>query len=173
MLPTEQRVTGTTRRDSRWVVARRNRGRSAKQRIGDAERRAEALRLKKAGLTLDEIAAQMGYKNRSGPAGVIKRALEEMWQEPARALVDQEIAKCDEHERTCQALIAANLEASLLGDEERHRIVDRAMARAQACRHDRAKYLGLFAKAPENAPPAPNANPPRIEITVLHTPGAP
>lgn len=90
-------------------MARRNTGRSPKQKIRDAERRAEALTLRKQGLTYDEIAARMGYANRSAAQQIVTRALEELWQEPAEDVRQLELARLDVDYERLERIIGANL----------------------------------------------------------------
>ena len=60
-----------------------------------AQRRAEMLRLRLEGFTLEEIGEAMGIKAES-VHGVITRALTSMVKAPAEELLDLELARCDE-----------------------------------------------------------------------------
>lgn len=60
-----------------------------------AEKQAEALRLRKAGLTYEEIADRLGYANKSGAYKTVMSALRKIVQEPADELRKLEIERLD------------------------------------------------------------------------------
>jgi hypothetical protein len=65
------------------------------QRIEVAEREAKALDLRKAGLTYDQIGAQLGGISRSRAAHIVRRALDRLVQEPGEELVKLEVERLD------------------------------------------------------------------------------
>jgi hypothetical protein len=69
---------------------------ASENRITAAERRVEALALRKAGLGYTAIAAQLGYAGPSGAYKAIATALGELTREPARELVNLEVARLDD-----------------------------------------------------------------------------
>ena len=92
-----------------------------KLEIDSVENKAEALRLRTAGLSYEEIAQRLGYSNRSGAWHVVQRALKETIQEPAdeyRTL----------HRRRLEAIVSAYWEKMQAGDEKAASVVARALA---------------------------------------------
>jgi len=65
-------------------------------RIAAAERRGQALALRKAGSGYAAIAGQLGYAGPSGAYKAIVTALRALTREPARELVDLEVARLDD-----------------------------------------------------------------------------
>lgn len=63
--------------------------------VSAAEKQAEALRLRKAGLTYEEIADRLGYANKSGAYKTVMSALRKIVQEPADELRKLEIERLD------------------------------------------------------------------------------
>lgn len=76
-------------------MAQKNRGRSPKQKVRDAERRREALILRRRGLTYDQIAEKMGLAFRGAAHSLVTKALEELWVEPAEHVLKLELARLD------------------------------------------------------------------------------
>jgi len=66
------------------------------KRIAAAERRGQALALRKAGLGYAAIARQLGYAGPSGAHKAIMTALHAVTREPARELVELEVARLDD-----------------------------------------------------------------------------
>ena len=69
--------------------------RTSPKMIKGKERAAQALELRKAGLSLQVIADQMGYSDPSGAHKAIKRAMDRMVREPATELIEMELARLD------------------------------------------------------------------------------
>jgi len=80
------------------------RKRSAIRDINAVERARLAIQLRKQGLTLDDIAAQCGYSDRSGAHRAITRALERAVMEEANELRTLELMRLDEMFAECYAL---------------------------------------------------------------------
>jgi len=92
-----------------------------KREVDEAFVKAEALRLRTAGLSYDEIAERLGYENRSGAYKVVQRALQETIQEPAdeyRTL----------HRRRLEAIVTAYWREMQAGNEKAAAVVARALA---------------------------------------------
>lgn len=92
-----------------------------KQEIDSAHLKAEALRLRTAGLSYDEIAERLGYSNRSGAYKVVQKALQDTIQEPAdeyRTL----------HRRRLEAIVSAYWSEMQAGNEKAASVVARALA---------------------------------------------
>lgn len=62
-------------------------------RIKDTERQAEAVRLRIAGKTFDEIAEQCGYTDKSSAYGSVRRAVQRIGREQAEELFDVDMAR--------------------------------------------------------------------------------
>jgi len=69
---------------------------ASEKRIAAAERAASALELRKGGLGFAAIARQLGYAGPSGAYQAIMAALHAVTREPARELVDLELARLDD-----------------------------------------------------------------------------
>lgn len=92
-----------------------------KHEVDSAETKAEALRLRTAGLSYEEIADRLGYGNRSSAWHVVQRALRETIQEPAdeyRTL----------HRRRLEAIVTAYWAEMQAGNEKAASVVARALA---------------------------------------------
>ncbi len=76
-------------------MASPSRSKATPNRIALAEREREALELRKAGKTFDEIARALGYSERGGAAKAVSRALAATIQEPADELRRLEVARLD------------------------------------------------------------------------------
>jgi hypothetical protein len=123
-------------------MASPSRAKATPNRIAVAQREREALELRKAGKTFDEIAGALGYSERGGAAKAVSRALAATVQEPADELRRLEVERLD-------ALWGALWPLAIDGQLG---AVDRCLA-VQA---RRAKLLGLDA-------------PPRHAIDVITT----
>ena len=69
---------------------------ASEKRIAAAERRARALELRKAGFGYAMIARQLGYAGPSGAYKAIATALGALTREPARELLELELARLDD-----------------------------------------------------------------------------
>ena len=65
-------------------------------RIAVTERRAEALRRRKAGQTYEEFWAELGYSSRAAAVMDVKRALDATLREPADDVREMELARLDD-----------------------------------------------------------------------------
>ena len=101
--------------------------------VENAEKEAHALRLRKQGLTYEQIAAELGMHDRSGARKIVQRALDKTIQEPADELRRLEVERLD-------ALLVAMWPAAEAG---KGYAVDRCLAIMDR----RAKLLGLDAPA--------------------------
>lgn len=90
------------RRVVRTPGRRLNQGQTAKA-IQAAERRAQALELRKAGATYQEIANALGYKSPSGAEAAVKRAIDLLGMEAAKDVVLMDLARLDEFQKRCTA----------------------------------------------------------------------
>jgi hypothetical protein len=69
---------------------------SPQQATVDAlDRQLKALELRKGGVSYEEIARVLGYKNKAGPFYAVKRALERVKAEPAKELIVLECERLD------------------------------------------------------------------------------
>lgn len=98
-----------------------------------AERRAQALQLRKAGVQCDKIAERLGYSDGQHAARDINRAIREVPRDDAAELVALELLRLD-------ALLQSMWPEALKGSTWH---VDRCLAIADR----RARYLGLDAPA--------------------------
>lgn len=71
-------------------------------RAGTAERDAKACRMRVAGLTYDQIAGELGFRDRSGARRAVKRALAATAREPAGELIALELERLDHLTRQLQ-----------------------------------------------------------------------
>lgn len=104
---------------------------TSKGRIDVAKRRAEALELRRAGLTFQDIADRLGYKHRSAAHKDVQRALEKLIFEPAQDVLALELSRLDALTQTLWA-------QARRGDLQ-------AIDRIVKLMNRRAKYLGLDA----------------------------
>jgi hypothetical protein len=79
------------------MAAKRTKGntRASRQRIFAAERHVRAIELRKAGVTFQQIADQLGYANAAGAHKAVTTALREMLREPTEELRALEVARLD------------------------------------------------------------------------------
>ena len=71
--------------------------------IQAAERRAQALELRKAGATYQEIADALGYSAPAGAEKAVKRGIELLGMEAAKDVVLMDLARLDEFQKRCTA----------------------------------------------------------------------
>lgn len=102
-----------------------------KNQIEPNERARRALELRRAGVTYDLIAQQLGYKDASVAYNTVKRALKRALQEPADDVRELELSRLDRMESVLWP-------QALQGDQG---AIDRLLKIADR----RAKYLGLDA----------------------------
>ena len=76
-------------------MASSSRSKATPSRIAVAQRECEALELRKAGKTFEEIADALGYAERGGAAKAVSRALAATVQEPADELRRLQAARLD------------------------------------------------------------------------------
>lgn len=65
------------------------------RRIEAAEKRAQALELRKAGANYDQIARQVGYESRAGAYRAVQTALQQITEEPAKEVIQLELERLD------------------------------------------------------------------------------
>lgn len=106
-------------------------GRQPKANIPATEKARRALELRRAGVTYDLIAQQLGYKDGSVAYNTVKRALQRSLQEPADDVRELELSRLDRLETILWP-------QALQGDQG---AVDRLLKIADR----RARYLGLDA----------------------------
>lgn len=97
--------------------------------IRTEERQAEALRLRKRGVTFEEIAHQVGYATPSGAYEAVKSAMAKTLREPADELRQLELARLD-------SMLEAIIEKVLSGDLD-------AIGTALRISERRSRLLGL------------------------------
>ena len=68
---------------------------TSKRRIAAKEKQAEALELRKAGLTYDAIAARLGYTNKTSAYKAVMTALNDLRREPAEEVRRLEVERLD------------------------------------------------------------------------------
>lgn len=110
-----------------------NQYKASQNALSATERQRAALALRAAGLTLEAIASQLGYKDASGAYRAICTGLTRTLREPAEQLRTLELERLDRmQEAIWPSVVAGKLIA-----------IDRALA----IQERRAKYLGLDAPA--------------------------
>lgn len=112
--------------------------------IEAAERKNEALQLRKKGHTYDQIAKKMGFSSRATAFRSVQSAIRDITKEPAKDVLELEVSRLD-------AMLSGLWEKATEGD-------DKAVIAALRIMDRRAKYLGLD-QAPEqesSALPAPS-----------------
>lgn len=119
-------MTGTRKGTGHIARAKAN-----ERTIELAEKEAQALNLRKAGLTFDQIATRLGYNDRSAAAKAVRRSLAATIQEPADELRRLEVERLD-------AMLAALWPKASNGQWL-------AIDRCLAIMDRRAKLLGLDA----------------------------
>lgn len=107
--------------------------RASERRINAAEKQAQAIELRKAGATYDQIARKVGYSNRGSACRAVQKALEKITEEPALEL---------------RALVSERLDTMLLGVWQQARSGHLgAIDRALKIEERRAKLFGLDKQA--------------------------
>lgn len=101
-----------------------------------AEKRKQALDLRRAGWSFDDIAAEVGYANRGTAHKAVKQAIADITRESAQELLELELARLDD-------LQAGAYEKAREGDLF---AVDRVLKIID----QRAKFLGLYDRKPED-----------------------
>ncbi len=107
--------------------------RSLTRQVRAHERHLQALELRKAGVTYEQIAGQLGYSNASGARKAVASALKATLREPAEELRELEVVRLD-------AMLLPLWRRVQAGDEKAVDRVLRIMER-------RARLLGLDAPA--------------------------
>jgi len=113
--------------------------RSLTRQVRAHERHLQALELRKAGVTYEVIAGQLGYANASGARKAVLSALKATLREPAAELRELELARLD-------AMLLPLWRRVQAGDEK---AVDRALRIMER----RARLLGLDRKTAEGEVP--------------------
>ena len=113
--------------------------RSLTRQVRAHERHLQALELRKAGVTYEVIAGQLGYANASGARKAVLSALKATLREPAAELRELELARLD-------AMLLPLWRPVQAGDEK---AVDRALRIMER----RARLLGLDRKTAEGEAP--------------------
>lgn len=137
-------------------------GRGPKQRIRDADRRREALLMRRRGLTYAQIGAKMGIGT-SASHSLVKQALSDLWVENAEELRKLELERMDRMFAGLVREVREFGERSVLGGA--YDGFPAAINAALKILERRAKLLGLDAPTPAVAPT--DIPPQRIEIKVL------
>lgn len=104
---------------------------TSERRIEAAEKKRQALELRKAGATYAAIAAALGYESTSSAYKAVMTAIRAIYREPAEEVRELEIARCDE-------MLRALWPGVMAGDAKKVNAALRVMER-------RSKYLGLDA----------------------------
>lgn len=120
-----------------------------RQKVEAAERQAQAMQLKLAGATYEEIATALGYSSKQAAWRSVQRAREDMLRDPAEELVKQEADRLDRLQRALWT-------DAIKGNQGAVDRVLRVMER-------RAKLLGLDAPLKQEVTGA-NGEPTRIVI---------
>jgi transposase-like protein len=110
-------------------VGQKGKTRTGKNDQAIAEKRRQALELRKAGYGFDDIARALGYANAGGAYKAVQQALKETLREPADEVRKLELERVDR-------LMRAIWPRAIGGDGES---IDRVLRLMQR----RAKYLGL------------------------------
>ena len=113
--------------------------RSLTRQVRAHERHLQALELRKAGVTYEVIAGQLGYANASGARKAVLSALKATLREPAAELRELELARLD-------AMLLPLWRRVQAGDEK-------AIDRALRIMERRARLLGLDRKTAEGEAP--------------------
>lgn len=97
--------------------------------VAMAEKKRQALELRKAGVSYSEIARQIGYANKGSAHHIVMDALREVIEAPAKETLAEELARLD-------GMLMAFYPKAKAGNDKAAAMVLRIMDR-------RAKYLGL------------------------------
>lgn len=106
-------------------------GMSAEQLVEQAEKQRQALELRKAGATFEQIAKQLGYANGGGAYKVVQAGLKALVQQPADEVRQLEVERLD-------AMLRALWPDAMSGKPQ---VIDRCLGIMDR----RAKLLGLDA----------------------------
>jgi hypothetical protein len=106
---------------------------TSRRRVAAAERKRQALELRKSGATYAQIRDAVGYRSTASAYQAVVSALRELTREPAEEVLRLELARLDR-------LLLAVWPRAIQGD-------DRAIRSAVAVLERRAKLLGLDAPA--------------------------
>jgi hypothetical protein len=101
-----------------------------------AEKRKQALDLRRAGWTFDDIAKEVGFANKGSAHRAVKQGIADITRESATELLELELARLDD-------LMAGAYEAARDGDLF-------AIDRVLKIIDQRAKFVGLYEKKPED-----------------------
>jgi hypothetical protein len=101
-----------------------------------AEKRKQALDLRRAGWSFDDIAAEVGYANKGSAHRAVKQGIADITRESASELLELELSRLDD-------MFSGLYESARNGDNFS---VDRALKIIEL----RARFLGLFDKKPED-----------------------
>jgi hypothetical protein len=104
---------------------------ASKQRLASVDRAVQAIELRRAGLTFQQIADRLGYMNRAGAWHAVQTGLRMALETPSRELIGLEVERLD-------ALQASVWDRALGGDMK-------AIDRVISIMRRRAKLLGLDA----------------------------
>lgn len=110
--------------------------RDTKSRATAAEKRKQALDLRRAGWSFEDIAAEVGYANKGSAHRAVKQGIADITRESATELLELELARLDD-------LMAGAYEQARNGDLF---AVDRVLKIID----QRAKFLGLYDRKPED-----------------------
>ncbi len=105
-------------------------GNETNRRATAAEKRKQALDLRRAGWSYDDIATEVGYAGKGAAHNAVRIAIQAITRESATELVELELTRLDD-------MLAGLYEAARNGDNFS---VDRALK----IMDQRAKYLGLY-----------------------------
>jgi transposase-like protein len=125
-------------------VGQKGKTRTGKNDQAIAEKRRQALELRKAGYGFDDIARALGYVNAGGAYKAVQQALKDTYREPADEVRKLELERIDR-------LTRAIWTRAVGGDGES---IDRVLRLMQR----RAKYLGLDLSTDEPTPPRNGGN---------------
>lgn len=101
-----------------------------------AQKRKQALDLRRAGWSFEDIAAEVGYANKGTAHKAVKQAIADITRESAKELLELELTRLDD-------LMAGAYEQARNGDLF---AVDRVLKIID----QRAKFLGLYERKPED-----------------------
>lgn len=109
---------------------------ATERRATAAEKRKQALDLRRAGWSFEDIAEEVGYTNKGSAYRAVKQAIADITRESANELLELELARLDD-------LMAGAYEAARNGDLF-------AIDRVLKIIDQRAKFLGLYDREPED-----------------------
>ncbi|MFC5126894.1 hypothetical protein ACFPRL_27245 [Pseudoclavibacter helvolus] len=106
------------------------------RRATAAEKRKQALELRRQGLQFDDIAKKVGYASKAAAHKAVQIAIRDITRESAEELIELELTRLDD-------LFAGFYEKARKGDLF-------AVDRALKVMDQRAKFLGLYERKPED-----------------------